>query len=132
MGFLKPQGENSMLSLRLKSGEYISIGNDIAVQIFKQTGDSFQVAVKAPREVPILRGEVLERSDARPDGLRESRSKSPSEIKASAKRLATLAKREKRKAVVEQMGSILDILEAKSMKNCAELQEMRRLLDLVI
>ena len=121
-----------MLSLRLKSGEYISIGNDIAVQIFKQTGDSFQVAVKAPREVPVLRGEALERSDARPDGLRENRGKSPSEKKASAKRLAALAKREERKAAVEEMSSIIDILEAKSTETCAELQEMRRLLDQVV
>ena len=49
-----------MLSLQLKSGEYLTIGEDIAVQIF-QTGSSFRVAVKAPREIPIVRGEVLER-----------------------------------------------------------------------
>ncbi len=28
-----------MLSLRLKSGEYLTIGENIAVQIFRQTGD---------------------------------------------------------------------------------------------
>ena len=49
-----------MLSLQLKSGEYLTIGDHIAVQIFQQTGSCFQVAVQAPREWPILRGEVRE------------------------------------------------------------------------
>lgn len=118
-----------MLLLRLKSGEYISIGQNIAVQIFKQAGDSFQVAVKAPREVPVLRGEVLERNDARPEGLRENRSKTPSERKADVKRVQALARREERRAAVQEMGSILDKLEAKN--NCEELAEMRRLLERV-
>ena len=51
-----------MLSLQLKSGDYLTIGDDIAVQIFQQSGSAFSVAVKAPREIPILRGEVLERT----------------------------------------------------------------------
>ena len=59
-----------MLSLQLKSGEYLTIGDDIAVQIFKQSGSVFRVEVKAPREVPILRGAVREKGGAdRPDGL---------------------------------------------------------------
>ena len=50
-----------MLSLQLKSGDYFTIGEDIAVQVFQQHGSTFQVKVKAPREIPIARGEVLER-----------------------------------------------------------------------
>ena len=58
-----------MLSLQLKSGEYLTIGDDIAVQIFKQSGSVFRVEVKAPREVPILRGAVREKGGAdRPGG----------------------------------------------------------------
>ena len=68
-----------MLSLQLKSGEYITIGDDIVVQIFEQPGSSFRVAVKAPRELTILRGEVHERSGDRPDGLHKRRPQSPSE-----------------------------------------------------
>ena len=67
-----------MLSLQLKSGEYLTIGDEIAVQIFEESGSTFRVAVKAPREIPILRGEVLERTGERPGGLREKRPKSPS------------------------------------------------------
>ena len=55
-----------MLSLQLKSGEYLTIGDEIAVQIFEESGSTFRVAVKAPREIPILRGEVLERTGERP------------------------------------------------------------------
>ena len=59
-----------MLFLQLKSGEYLTIGEDIAVQVFQETGDRIRVAVSAPRDMTVLRGEVLERSGAdRPSGL---------------------------------------------------------------
>ena len=60
-----------MLFLQLKSGEYLTIGEEIAVQVFQETGDRIRVAVKAPRDMTILRGEVRERLGAeRPDGLK--------------------------------------------------------------
>ena len=49
-----------MLSLQLKDGEYITIGKDIVIQVF--TGATTQVLVQAPRDMTILRGEVLERN----------------------------------------------------------------------
>ena len=59
-----------MLCLQLRSGEYLTIGDDIAVQVFQDTGSKIRVAVKAPKDVTILRGEVRERNGAeRPDGL---------------------------------------------------------------
>ena len=59
-----------MLFLQLKSGEYLTIGEDIAVQVFQETGDRIRVAVSAPRDLTILRGEVRERNGAqRPEGL---------------------------------------------------------------
>ena len=45
-----------MLFLQMKSGEYLTIGEDVAVQVFRDTGDRIRVAVKAPRELPVLRG----------------------------------------------------------------------------
>lgn len=80
-----------MLSLQLKSGEYLTIGDDIVVQVFEQPGASFLVSVKAPREVPILRGEVRERTESRPDGLHKKRPKSPSDRVRDARRLQKLA-----------------------------------------
>ena len=83
-----------MLTLRIKSGEYITIGEDVAVQIFDRPGDSFEVSIKAPREVPIFRSGVFERSESRPDGLKDQRVKPPSEKRRDEKRLRALARRE--------------------------------------
>ena len=79
-----------MLSLQLKSGEYLTIGDDIVVQVFEQ-GGTIRVAVKAPRELPILRGEVHERDGQRPDGLLRQRPKTPSERVRNARRMEELA-----------------------------------------
>ena len=71
-----------MLFLQLRSGEYLTIGEDIAVQVFQETGDRIRVAVKAPRDMTILRGEVLERTgENRPDGLLKP--KKPGSAKSS-------------------------------------------------
>ena len=85
-----------MLSLQLKSGEYLSIGDNIVVQIFEQSGSSFRVSIKAPREIPILRGEVLERTEERPGGLFDKRPKSPSERARDAKRIQTIEEKRER------------------------------------
>ena len=59
-----------MLSLQMKSGDYVTIGNQVVVQVFKESGPQFRVSIKAPREVPIVRGKVLERDgEQRPEGL---------------------------------------------------------------
>ena len=53
-----------MLSLQLRDGEYLTIGEDIVIQVF--TGATTQVLVQAPRDMTILRGEVLERNGGTP------------------------------------------------------------------
>jgi len=50
-----------MLSLNLKQGEYLTVGSDVVVQLDRISGDSCTLAVQAPREIPILRGEVGQR-----------------------------------------------------------------------
>ncbi|MDE6591121.1 MAG: carbon storage regulator [Oscillospiraceae bacterium] len=61
-----------MLFLQLKSGEYLTIGGDIAVQVFQDTGNRIRVGVVAPRDLTVLRGEVWERNgEARPKGIME-------------------------------------------------------------
>ena len=49
-----------MLTLQLKDGEYLTIGEDIVIQVF--TNSTIRVAVQAPKELTVLRGEVLERN----------------------------------------------------------------------
>lgn len=98
-----------MLSLQLKSGEYITIGDDIVIQIFEQSGSSFRVAVKAPKELTILRGEVHERSGDRPDGLHKRRPQSPSERKYNQKHRAEWEqKREAKSSALRTKSDSLD------------------------
>lgn len=63
-----------MLSLNLKDGEYLTIGDDIVIQVF--TSSTIQVHVTAPKDRAILRGEVLERNgEKRPDCLVDPKKK---------------------------------------------------------
>lgn len=51
-----------MLCLSLNQGEYMTIGENVVVQLDHVTGDRCRLVIHAPKEVPILRGEVLERN----------------------------------------------------------------------
>ena len=51
-----------MLSLHLNQGEYMIIGEDVVVQLDSISGDRCKLMINAPKEIPILRGEVLERT----------------------------------------------------------------------
>ncbi len=57
-----------MLCLSLLPGEYLTIGEDVVLQYDHTVGERCRVVVSAPKEVPIMRGEVLERGGGeRPD-----------------------------------------------------------------
>jgi len=59
-----------MLKLSLTPGEYIQIGDNIVVQMYKSTDGRAYLAVQAPRSVPVVRGTLLEEQGAaRPKGL---------------------------------------------------------------
>lgn len=64
-----------MLSLMLKEGEYLTIGEDIVVQAFPDSKSRTRLSISAPRDVTILRGDLRERGGAdRPECVRgESR-----------------------------------------------------------
>ena len=51
-----------MLSLQLKTGDYMTIGEEVVVQLDRISGDRCKLMVQAPRDMTILRGEVLERT----------------------------------------------------------------------
>ena len=62
-----------MLCLALAPGEYMTIVDDIVVQLDRVEGERCKVVIHAPREVPILRGTVLERTGGkRPDCVFEN------------------------------------------------------------
>ena len=62
-----------MLSLQLKTGDYMTIGADVVVQLNDISGDRCRLVIEAPREVPVLRGEILERNGGkRPECITEA------------------------------------------------------------
>ncbi len=50
-----------MLFLALAPGDYMTIGDDVVVQLDRIAGDRCKLAINAPKDVPVLRGKVLER-----------------------------------------------------------------------
>ena len=57
-----------MLCLSLNQGEYMTIGGNVVVQLDRISGDRCKLVVEAPREIPVLRGEVLERTGGQRPG----------------------------------------------------------------
>lgn len=69
-----------MLCITMKRGEYFTVGSDTVIQFDQLSGERVHLTIHAPREVPILRGEVLERNggerpsciyDTRPKGVKQ-------------------------------------------------------------
>ena len=50
-----------MLCITMRRGDYVTIGDDIVIQIDRMNEERVHVNINAPREVPIVRGKVLER-----------------------------------------------------------------------
>ena len=70
-----------MLSLNLRPGEYMTIGGDVVVQLDRMSGDRCKLLIDAPRELTVLRGEVLERGGGqRPDCVLSAPPRHRSEI----------------------------------------------------
>ena len=57
-----------MLVLGRKPGEYLMIGN-VMVKVIKEDS-GLKLVIDAPKEIPIVRGEVYEQSHPRPIGVR--------------------------------------------------------------
>lgn len=52
-----------MLVLGRKTGEYVMIGNDIMVKVVRSTNEDLRLAIDAPKDINIVRGEVFENKD---------------------------------------------------------------------
>ncbi len=51
-----------MLTLRLRPGESLDIGENVSVHVYRWRGDSVELAIKAPREVPVKHKKNTEES----------------------------------------------------------------------
>ena len=60
-----------MLRISMKVGEYFTVGENTVIQFDDLVGERAHMMVTAPREVPILRGELVERAGKRPDCVLE-------------------------------------------------------------
>lgn len=49
-----------MLVLGRKPGEYVMIGDDIMVKVIRSELGDLRLAIDAPKNTPIIRGELLE------------------------------------------------------------------------
>lgn len=57
-----------MLCITMRKGDYFTIGEDIVIQFDYLSSERVHLTIHAPRDVPILRGDVLERGvGKRPD-----------------------------------------------------------------
>lgn len=62
-----------MLLLQLKTGDYMTIGDNVVVQLNDISGSRCKLMIEAPREIPVMRGELLERAGAeRPECVLET------------------------------------------------------------
>ena len=52
-----------MLTLGRKPGEYVVIGDNIIVKVVK-AGEGLRLAIDAPKDIPIVRGELYEKQKA--------------------------------------------------------------------
>ena len=57
-----------MLCISMRAGDYFTVGQTTVVQFDRLTGDRVHLTINAPREVPILRGDVLERGGGQRPG----------------------------------------------------------------
>lgn len=58
--FLYVQGGINMLVLGRKPGEYVVIGDNIKVKVVKSETGDLRLAIEAPKDIKITRGEVWE------------------------------------------------------------------------
>ena len=63
-----------MLTLGVRVGEYIQIGDGIKVTVVKSKNESLRLRIDAPREVEIYRGDVIEKQLKEGKRVREIKS----------------------------------------------------------
>lgn len=106
-----------MLSLNIKHGEYITVSDNIVIQVLPDGGWA-TLLVDAPREIPILRGKLRERAGMeRPESIytdhvkRRSRN-TPSDKRKREQYQARLAMWQERKdsarAAIDRISEIVE------------------------
>ena len=74
-----------MLCITMKRGEYFTVGGDTVILFDQLSGERAHLTIHAPRSVPIVRGEVLERTGNRPACIHEDPRRGKPGFKRSAR-----------------------------------------------
>ncbi len=61
-----------MLILRRRAGEALIVGGNIKITVLDTSDGAVRLAIEAPREIPVLRGELLQAANANRDAASES------------------------------------------------------------
>ena len=96
-----------MLKLTLLPDEYLMIGNNTVVQLARIAGGRADLAIDAPRTVPIVRGAVLERDG----GQRPACLAPPARTKARYHRDQIFRWNDDRERAMRVMKRVIDRLE---------------------
>ena len=96
-----------MLKLTLLPDEYLTVGDDIVVQLLRVSGGRADVAIEAPRTVPVVRGAVLERQG----GKRPACLEPPPKKKARYYRDQVFRWNDDRERAVRSMKQVFERLE---------------------
>ena len=106
-----------MLCISLLPGGYFTVGGDTVIQFDRLSGERVHLTVNAPREVSILRGEVLERQGGRrPDCVMDVSPRYVRQLPWNHAKMAALA----------ELRQILD-----GMDKSPEVQSLREKLELI-
>ena len=115
-----------MLKLTLLPEEYLTINDSVVIQLKRVAGGRADLAIDAPREFPILRGTVLERSGGQRPGCLAP----PTGKRARTRRDQIFRWNDDRERAVRAMKQALDRLEQKG--SGEEAQILRTQLDRII
>ena len=115
-----------MLKLSMLPEDYMIINGDIVVQVARVAGGRADVAIHARREVPIVRGEVLERQG----GQRPACLAAPAKKKARYRRDQVFRWNAARERAVKAMRRVMDRLEQNG--SADEARMLRLLLDRIV
>ncbi len=110
-----------MLKLTMLPDDYLTINGNIVVQLSRVAGGRADVAIHAGREVPIVRGEVLERQGGkRPECLA-----APAKKKARYRRDQVFRWNDDRERAVKAMRQVMDRLEQSGSADEAKLLRLQ-------
>lgn len=110
-----------MLKLTMLQEDYLIVNGDIVVQLARVAGGRAEVAIHTRREVPIVRGEVLERQG----GQRPACLAAPAKKKGRYRRDQVFRWNDDRERAVQAMRRVMDRLEQNGSANEARLLRLQ-------